>query len=942
MEALSFATVIDGIGRLARGVERAVQQVPRGPSLNPVSDAGGTRNAVTTDLGTTSRVEYGYVVDAIPGLREYRVLPEAGGPMIECCGLLHSAGGAMGVYDATTYMSGTHVRYIRHRQTPMSGVIIGAEPSYHTDPTLYYGDIVSQGSNTGILLETGYHALLKFGSAQGHIPVNGGLTNFGGRSPWDSLEGGELNYSTETGLMIHLDPYMGFLRADEMTGIWVFYWDGLTRIAGQNLQEITSVSTREVYDDEGEASVYRGVATYPWENRGMLINPNDSLTSELNATQAQTASPSRGRLEPANDDQQAYHRFQTYEGYLGQAQKKVVSVPNLNSGYSTNVLRYSDSYKLAGLHDSQVTMAGHYFVRNALGLTLTKRPIIPVPKRVKPVTNYSPTSSGGDGHGNYKASSLYTDGAAGLRDHKVQPTPTPASVATGEEMLHTATAVLDLHAHMFNWEGLHPFYYHKNDYYIPEESAYTSPYVTTNQEIPTWTQLDSTSQWYLSPASSVSIKLDHRTGGTAKVYKNTSYVTLLDDGGVLIGGGCGEEIRMAGGDIFLSCPGDVFMEAGRNVLAWGGRDVCLRAWNAVDISANKRDVRIKAEQHMQLLSANGGGQYGTLIECRSSGPAVYDFTAQGEDTKFAGIILRSLQTEICQYADNIYLRTCVPSPTTQFSGHSTTPTIKKHGDITLDCHCCGDITTRSKNIKHWVCCAIAHSFDLDDADNDSEGANMFTANGTTLCKDLFSYGAIIAWNDVVAGDNVIAGTGNMYSQTGGGIAELTSAATTSIINAIDAGQTYELSLQTWMNSEYVNDFDSQWYAYGRPGNDDNIHSHWASLRTDTNYKSSAFTLYESRWAQMARAASPGAPTTWTENKVLTNAVSTDTYPFPGGSRLTSSSGYKKHQFLLYDTTNQYAKDRATTSTSSVYEAPVTLTGPTYVKIDGNYPIIGRS
>jgi hypothetical protein len=42
-------------------------------------------------------------------------------------------------------------------------------------------------------------------------------------------------------------------------------------------------------------------------------------------------------------------------------------------------------------------------------------------------------------------------------------------------------------------------------------------------------------------------------------------VTLLDDGGVLIGGGCGEEIRMVGGDIFLSCPGDVFMEAGRNI-----------------------------------------------------------------------------------------------------------------------------------------------------------------------------------------------------------------------------------------------------------------------------------------------------------------------------------------------------------------------------------------
>lgn len=958
-ELLPFATVIDGVSRLARGLDWAIKQIPQNATHAPLADPLGHATAENTDLGTDSRVEYAYVVDAIPGIRQYRVQPEGGGPMISCTFLMHGVHNVYGVYDATTLVSGTHVRIMRHRQTPMEGVIIGVEPPYHSDPRLMFSDIVSQGSNTGMMLETGYATLLKMGGSNGD-PLNGGLVNNGGRSPWDSLEVGEMNYSTETGLMFHLDSYMGFLRADELTGIWVFYWDGLTRIGGQHLQEITSVSTREIYDDEGEVMLYRGVAGYPWENRGMLLNPNAMQTLEqTDPTQTQLTTPYYARLEPRHDDQQAFHRFQTYEGYLGQAQKKVVSAPNLNSGYSTSVFQYGTQYQSVGLHDSQITQSGHYFVRNALGLTLAKRPIIPVPKRVRRVEDQGHTPTG-DGHGNYKASSLYNEGAV-LRDHKIQPTPTPAAVAAGEDTLHTAAAVLDEHAHMFNWEGLHPFYYHQGDYYIPEESAYT--YVTTNQEVPTWSQLNSSSQWYLTPASTASVILDHRQINTAKIYKNTSYLTLLDDGGVLIGGGCGEEIRMVGGDIFLSCPGDVFMEAGRNIIGWAGRDACIRAWNSVDITANVADVRIKAEHNMQLLSANGGGPYGTFIENRANRVAQascttqYDFSAQGEGTQHTGIILMALDTEVCTLADNIYLRTCVPGREyvhAGFTGQANAPT--KHGDIVLDASaggtngantssCGGDIITRSNNMRHWVCCEIAQSFNTTGAHDSSQGVNLFTQNGTTLAGNTFVDGAVVAYTDVVANGNLIASSGNVYSTTGGAVLPSTAGAGAGVAAAVSTGHSYEADLKTWADTRYADDVVAQWYKAGRPGDSDTIHSMWVSLRKDNDYYCAGFSLYESRWAQLARSNSPSSLVGvqyWTENFVKNNDIATpSSYPFPGYTRLTVAEAYKQHSFKLYDDSNQRAVNRATSSTASDYESTVSLNAPTTATIDGNYPIIGK-
>jgi len=928
----------ENIGRLARVVDwRSVLAPNQAGDQRPVSDSAGAIASSQYDLGANSRIEYGMIVDAIMGARCYRVLPDGGGPPIDCSMGMSGPVAPIGAYDASTLVVGSHVRYMTLPNSA-AGVILGTEPMYMWDPTKCFGDIVSQGSNACLKTETGPQEAFNMGGStySGTLSTHGGITDWSGRSPYDSIEAGEFNRTSELGLMLHLDSYMGFLRADEYTGVWVFYWDGLCRIAGQQFQEWAGPSEKEVYDDEGETTYYQGVSTYPWEHHGMLTAPSD-ITTELTADESQNAYPYYARYEPTDDDLQPFHRFRTYAGYLGQGEKKLVCAP-VYSGGATSHLYSNSTYEPFGLHEQQIMMSGHWGMRTALGFTLTKRPIIPVPKRIEIVT-----SADGDTPSNYRASGYY--GGAG-DPHNVQPSTTPdAGVAVDELHLYRAATVMDLHAHLFNWEGENAFYYHGNDYYLIDESSYT--HVDTNQEVPTWSDLDSVGQWYLDVPASNEVQYDHRIGGSAKVYHNTAYFTITDEGGVCIGDGWGSELKMAGGSIFLECPGDVFMAPGRNLIAWGGRDICLRAWNSVDITASERDVRIKAEENLNLLGANGGGSYGVFIETRSdvgtdgaggsgdgtTGESYYGWDVVGESARHTGIVLKAKNSEIIGWGRNVYLMTkmddCLGKDT-GFSG--AIPDQPKAGDIVLDAKGEGDVITRTKFVKHWVQCAVMHAFPDEPGINQ---VNFFTEDGATLCKDVYIDGDLLNYGSHLVKNDVISCEGHYYSNQGGMVAKIDTAST---CTAINEGHAYEAELRVWSDARWAIDLNTMWYAEGRPGNPDVVKSAWFDLRIESNYKSQEFTLWEARWQQMARE-NGDTPKRWTENSVDSNsevATLADTYPFPGYERLTVDYAYKTVDNLLYDTVTGKAVDRG-----AAYESPVTSATPAAAIIDGTYFHIGK-
>lgn len=925
-----FAAAIGDVARSARKMSWLTRHMRNDGSGTPISNEVGNLIEELLDFGSSNKMEYGYVVDAFPTLRSYRVQPEAGGPTLQCNFATHSACSPIGVYDANTLVAGTHVRFMRHKHSN-DGIIMGIEPSYMYDPRKFFGDIISQGSNTSIRCETGYGSgPLAIGGTAGTgssaKPLYGGITSWSGRTPWDSTEISEFNKSTETGLMLHMDPYMAFMRADELTGVWMYYWDGLLRIGGQQFQEWAGPTEREVLDDEGETSIYHGVGIYPWEHRGMLQGPEASTFYEFTDPediQDPNKTPYYARFEPTEDDTQPFHRFQTYGGYLGQGFKEIISAPNFDDAATT--ARYSSyTYQPVGLYEQQATLSGHWWVRTATGLTLAKRPIIPVPHRKAPAT-----SGTGDTPDNYKASSYYGSGA----DHKVQATPTITEADTRLQAFQATMSVLDIHSNMFNWEGAHPFDYHANDFELTEDSNYTP--VTANQEVPTFSDL--ATQWYLELPSYNEIQVDHRTGMDAlRVYNCTQYLTFLDEGGVLLGDGWGSEIRMAGGTIAITCPGDVFLEAGRNVISWGGRDVIVRAKQSVDITASDKDVRIKAEENLWMLAANCGNKAkGMLFECRSTVDPTYNFTGVGQAAESNGFVFKAPNNEFVVLTKNIYLRTGIP--TGKDNGSATPPAIAKAGDIVLDALGTGDVITRSEFVKHWVACAVMHSF----PDTDSPtGVNFFTSDGCTLCGDVFTDGDLVSQGTHMAQGDFVSSGGHMYSANGGAVGKLTAASAASAADAISQGHTYETTLQTWSGNAWTADLDDMWYSANRPGSDTTIESMWFSLRIKSDYKSEYFMLPENRWQQMQRLNGDAA-VTWTETAVATNLVAGDdqnTMPFPGYVRMyTDNARIRMDALALTDVASGgICVDRA----GGTYEAPLSHGSITAGVIDGNYPIVG--
>lgn len=934
----------ENVARLARNVDWVTRLAPNlSGDQRPAADSLGALSSSQTDLAANGFFEYGVVIDAIPLTRCYRVAPDGGGPAVDCAKGMSGPVAPIGAYDADTLVVGTHVRFMRLPFTT-SGLIISTEPMYMWNPTKAYGDGISMGSNTGLKAESGLQEPLNMGGTQksGTIDMCGGITDWSGRTPFDSLEIGEFNRTSELGLMLHLDSYMTFLRADEYTGIWAYYWDGLCRIAGQQFQEWAGPSEREVYDDEGETVYYHGVATYPWEHQGMLTGPRDA-SSVLTADDVQNTAPHYAGIEPTHDDLQPFHRFRLYRGYLGQGEKKLVCSPILTMGGGGTMqdeMRYSDCYYMPiGLHEQQIMMSGHLGMRSALGVTIAKRPVIPTPKRCEIVT-----SADGDTAANYKQSGYY--GVLGS-DHKIQATPSPDAGVTDDELhLYRANTIMDLHAHLFNWEGEHPFYYHQWDYKLHEESEYE--HVTSNQDVPIWDDLESEYQWYLDVAGYDAVEYDHRAPAV-NVYRNTAYFTITDEGGICIGDGWGSEIRMAGGCIFLECPGDVFLAPGRNMITWGGRDICLRAWNSIDITTSECDIRIKAEENLNLGGGIGGGPYGVFIEARSdantdgaggSGPcgtqgqSYYGWGYVGEVSPHTGIVMKAANSEIVGWSRNVYLMTRMADCLGKSDGYSSVcPTQPKEGDIVLDTKGYGDIITRSDFVKHWVKCAVMHAF----PDSPSiRQVNLFTEVGATLCGDVYIDGDLLNYGSHLANNDVISCAGHFYSSQGGVVAKAnTGAACTSI----SEGHTYEATLRTWSTTAWGVDLNTMWYETGRPGNIYTVRSAWFDLRVEEDYMTQAFTLWEARWQQMARE-NGDTVREWTENPVESNRSTGDwqyTLPFPGYQRLSQDDdAYKKTTNKLYDTTTGLAEDRGAT-----YESPVTLNAPTASIIDGNYYHIGK-
>lgn len=818
----------------------------------PVTDPTNSGHLHRKNLGVAPVFAYGRIVDAVAFTHCYRVLFERDQTPLPCIPLAHSALLPFGARETTTYGLGAHVWCLLHPHIEY-GLIIGVEPAPMTTAKLCRSDQIHQASHSGIKVETMHEQPFL---CQG----SGGVVNAAAGRPIDSVPAGEWGAMTETGLRILLDSYMAQIGVDEATGIFAFYHDQLLRVAGYNTHQFDSGHEYEGYDDQTETYNIRGYVAYPWEALGKAEFGSNPF-QERGPNTTQVDEPWYSKLEPGEDDQQAYHRWREFHGYLGQGNKRFMA------GKGPDTFRYEGDDVLDGLFEEQVGLTGSYFLRSAKRITLAKRPAIPTPKRVK-----KPEDKDGDTPDDYRFS-----GALGSGDpHKVSDrVRNKIGCASGSPMaLQTAAGVLDVHAHLFNWDGCHPFFYHEKDWFLPEEDETT---VGTNMGSLPFGSL--AGAFYMPDGQQTSVDVDHRYG-TAQVFQNYSYVDMLDDGGVVIGDGFGAEIRMTGGHLFLTAPGDVWLNPGRNANILGGHDTIIKAHNSVDVSATKTDVRIKAEKNFHVIGGNSETQGGILLEAPTQ--TVHEFDEKkGEEVVHGGITFKAKKGFVTTWANHIYLRT---------GGGDV-----QSGDITLDCDR-GQRTLYKhvRDIMQYVGSSDGTYFLQGEA---VEHANVQFGSSQVWGKGHCTLGFHILDGFLVCRGGISVVGGHIGTEQAKDfnyyVGELKDEPLEKAIEALDDCKEAHDDAVASGDSTFQGQFTDFLYEEKQPGHDETIRQTEFTHRTVEQYRTSDFRLWESRWQQLARTMGGGGAT-WVEKK-----SNKETYPYPGKEMLVDEPRFIRQDLKLF-------------------------------------------
>jgi hypothetical protein len=826
--------------------------------------------------------QWGRIVDVVPMMNSYRVQAE-NGQLYICSFCTNTSHQPTGVRQTTTLTVGTGVLFVLPPQGH-HGLIIAVDPDYITDPRNHRMDMIVQGGRTGLYVEAAHDALLTRLRNRGDNPC------FNAGRPLDSTSAGEWGYMAETGLGIHMDPFLTYLRVDEETGLFLFYHDQLARLAGHNLQVRSALGEKEELDDQLELIKITGSSPYPWERKGAWAWCQTNF-KELSAKDIQKKLQEYSLLEPVADDQQPWDRIRSYGGYLGQGHKQLIALPPYPTPELVNT--YSDRTVSRGVLNIQHALDGSLGIESAKRIYISKRACIPVPKMI-----IRPEDERGDNETNYKAAGMF---GTTIGEQHIIADQFDTGKSQGPLELVRATAILDLGAFTFNWQGLHPFHYHRRDWYVPEEcDGYP---MLRNQLPPNFCDLQQSQ--YLSAPPAATLHVDHREGD-ARYYPNESLFVMLEDGGIVIGDGFGSEIRMTGGSIELSAPGDINIRPGKNLNVYAGWDVVLRANNSVDATANHGDFRAKAEHNIQILGGNDG-YGGVLIESKANCPS-YDFSLTGQAAQHSGILLLARNSPIATYSADLVLKTKV--------GPSSSGTIRlqagdnNEGDIKMYCMTQESFLGRAR-------------FDFF-----TNGVNEFWSTDTFLSGHIRATGSAVLGGGITSGSWITVTNGGVSTVKGGQMSILPA-------DALNTGLGYINSTAARANDSITNLQPTRKYTNYERSLDKGIIAAEFSYRTADDYQTqNGFIIFESRWQQMARLGGV-IPDTWTEKPVFTRTKG-DTYPHPGKDAWATLYNWYEQDLTLYSMQAGASIDRGTNQ--KAYEHPAY--GQTTMRIlNGSYPII---
>lgn len=830
-------------------------------------------------LAGTNPIVKGTVIHPLPSLHWYKVQLGSGLGTIAARFGMPGGGTPAGARSLAMARPNDDVLVLVPKGVP--GIILCVIPPGVTDKRLVVSDWILQGSGAGVLREDA-HKFPSQGTYKG-----GGVVNWGINRPIDQT-GEEAGWITASGLAILIDEWMAMVRVNEQCGLFMTLEDSWLRLAGIQLLVESAIHEEEAGDDEGESRYFRGIATYPWEAIG-LPEPGSRLTVTDPDDGSVQYKSHKGKRDLAVPDQQPAYRYVEHGGYLGQGGFRAVVLP------AQKARTYGDTTPDLGLFRETVGLDGAYTLLSAKSVHIGKRCTIVVPKQTAPIEH----GLGDDAAaGNYKFSSKFGSGD----DHKVG----EVQVSGELQSLRKVAGVADLIAYATNWQALHPFHYHTADYSTPQEKA-LSPF-TRSQEKLNYGPL--ATGGFMSEPRAVRVKVDHRYGQVS-YYQRESFLRFEDDGSVQLGGGGGETLVFSNGNGRLSMPGRMEIVAGTDVTVFAG-GATITTKGSIDIASDK-DVRIKSERNLQVLSGNSG-QGGMLFESKGKGSSQKYENLYGEDVQSSGIVFKASQGVCAMLGRDIYLRT---------GGEGL-----GEGDILLDAsrgkrRC--QIFGREFNVYSQK----AVSFFYGPVDSNSTVEKVYYFGNTTAIFDvtlllknqLINYGdsSGIITKGGVYGLKSFATAGVMADKKGMFLGKVPAGFAGILTTAADQAKTATDKLKEAGKKLHELTIVQQYYQSGQMGDDKLIASLAFSFRDPPKgreqYGVKDLKWVESRWQQMARFGLATGGIVWAPKPVVYQGA--QTRPFPGQKKWQSEKAFLRlASETMYDSANGTAKDRPTP-----YESP---------------------
>lgn len=885
---MSYETPDTPFESLQRLVDQAT--TPLQSSVDLTQNRYSSLHLHLLNLGTSPKIMFGLVVQALPHVGWYKVQVGGAGGDLTCRHLAETGFMPVGVRSTHVLPPGTRV-WLIHDPFDRRGYILGAIPELVTDPRRSLPDFLVQGGGSGLLREAVHHGILT------HTARYGGVENYSSGRPLDSttLDWGKM---AETGVGILIDPFQAYLRVNEVCGLFLNYFDSYARLAGWNFDLQTAAHELSARLDEGELQLYEGVALYPWEALG-LFEPGQPLGQEFPARDVQKKLH-RAAIDLSDEEEQIepFYRVERWGGYLGQGGRRTVSVPATLSGRNT----YDAADPPIGVFEESIGTEGAYLLRSAHSIVIAKEALIPIPKRRK-----LPEDPSGDSRQNG-----YEPGRAA-----------DVGVEDDHGSLNVAAGLPDLAAYETNYRHLHPFQHHEQDFETPQESEH--PWGRSQEQL----DFGALAEEDVMPASEeqVRVSVDHKTGEVTFILRR-SRIVMPQNGDVYITNGCGSEIRLMGADIELGCAGNIRLRSGLGTYVLAGDDFVARAKKSIDLSATEGDVRAKAEGNMQLLAGNSG-KGGLLLESKGEG-VDQDFREKtGEEVESAGVILRATKSQVAALANQVYARTV--------GDDGSQP-----GNIVLDAgQGNSQIDVYAAQANNYLQSSLNVYFGPQGEETPVQAAASINATHSELPGGLSLHGALVVegGSGIAVDGSISQRNGSIVNDSGGEIGRHSGISRSQLDTSMLEAQANQQRL-TQSGQQQHDAFKEEHYGANRIGNSDVIEQASFSFRdgiddakSTEQYRTENFRLVEDRWQQMVRTGEASGGTVWEERPV--RYQNQELYPYPGRKKLTQDAAFlEAAEFRLYEAAQGRAKDR----TDGAYQEPE-LGQVTPAKLNESYKTI---